>query len=161
MTNRSNFFSEHHWRLLWMLANQVVSRYPQVEADELVNEAWLNVARRYESAVGISGWLKATMFRFVTAEIGRTTKQQPQAFEIMDTNEYPKTDDLELRDEIGSHLKGLSNRDMSICLKLASGWKPLALAKEVGLSRERIRQINNTTKQVLFDSALEAYKYIS
>ena len=152
ITNRANYFTGHHWRLLWKLANQITAQFPQFEAAELVNVGWLLMARRYESAVGISHYVKVVMYRHVRAEITWTSKQQPTNGMVLDKYTLQKmNDDIDTRDELRGLLRDLTNREITISLKSASGWRNIEIAKELGFCPERIRQLNNITKRIILE----------
>lgn len=147
ITNRSCYFTEHHWRLLWLLALKLRAVYPQFEPEDLVNEAWLAEARYYGSVVNKAIFIKLTMLSYISRTLAKTTKEIPTPAWIMDSRKQPHRSDYVSRDEIGFLLKELDNREMQICLKLATGWKPKELGAEMNLHRESIRLINNKAKQ--------------
>lgn len=74
MTNRSNFFSEHHYRLLIMLAKQVLDYFKNtkigrnLDINELISVGWFSQARYYKDVRGKAGRIKREMFKWAFKE---------------------------------------------------------------------------------------------
>lgn len=75
ITNRSNYFSQHHYGTLIMLAKQVIDHmrtYGQacnLDINELVNVGWLSQARYYPDMRKCMINTKKKMFKFAYEEI--------------------------------------------------------------------------------------------
>lgn len=72
ITNKSNYWSEHHMNMLYKLAKQVRSMFASridVEVDELVSEGWFRQARYYPSVVGKAKGIQREMFNWVLREL--------------------------------------------------------------------------------------------
>lgn len=69
ITNRSNYWSDHHYGLLIMLAGQVLSEVDiWLDINELINVGWFEAARYYKDVRYKARWIKRKMFQFALKE---------------------------------------------------------------------------------------------
>lgn len=71
LTNRSNYWSEGHLKLLYFLAKQIRWQFHkeiQLDEDELVNVGWFRQARYLPEVRGKSGRIKLEMFKWAMNE---------------------------------------------------------------------------------------------
>jgi len=69
ITNRSNYFSDHHHGVLVLLANQICRQMGGgLDLHELVNVGWFSQARYHESVVGKAAYIKREMYKWVMRE---------------------------------------------------------------------------------------------
>lgn len=65
ITNRSNYFSQHHYGMLVVLAKQVLGMFDhRLDINELINVGWFRQARYYENVKGKAGRIKREMFNW-------------------------------------------------------------------------------------------------
>jgi len=71
ITNISNHWSEHHYKLLLMLAHQVHVQFKWLDVHALVNVGWLNQARYYKDVCRKAKDIKREMYKWASKEQGR------------------------------------------------------------------------------------------
>jgi hypothetical protein len=88
ITNRSNYWSQHHHAMLIVLAKQVLYHFRRLgirnlEMRELINVGWYRQARYWKSAKGKAAYIKREMLNWVYKEMER----QPLSFESVMADE--------------------------------------------------------------------------
>jgi hypothetical protein len=75
ITNKSNYFSKHHYYMLIRLAHQVLNMFindpwfwNNLNIDELINVGWFRQARYHKSVKGISNLIKREMYNWAVKE---------------------------------------------------------------------------------------------
>ena len=69
ITNRSNYWSQHHYSLLIVLAKQVMEKFDvQFDINELINVGWFRQARYFKDVTGKAKFIQREMFNWAIAE---------------------------------------------------------------------------------------------
>lgn len=69
LKNRSNYWSQHHYGMLVVLAKQVLDQFDgKLDINELINVGWFRQARYYKSVVGKARRVKREMYNWAVKE---------------------------------------------------------------------------------------------
>ena len=152
LTNRDNYWSEDHERILWYLARKVYRQTGFDEPAELVNAAWLHLARRYPEGKSCIYWLQKYMWRYVL---------QGRRFEFDENVDKVSWDqqDLDDRDLVEFILGKLSEKDRRIIeMRYLEGRVMKVIAKEFGLSRQCISaHLKRIMERLRYEYRYEAF----
>lgn len=131
IVNRSNYWSDDLQWFLYSCAAKVLARFenPNIQADELVNEAWLKYSR-LRPYVQVQG-VKKTMYAYLKKEYGERPEEPiydrdfPAHYEACDCFDelFKRTllyiDDAETRFMLELHfVHGMSYRQIASCVEM-------------------------------------------
>ena len=72
ITNKSNYWSQHHEGMLVVLANQLYKKFNgRIEVTEFINIGWLNQARYYESVKNKAKGIQREMYNWARKEMAK------------------------------------------------------------------------------------------
>ena len=72
ITNKSNFWSQHHYGMLIMLAKQTNDQFfGCFDINELINVGWFSQARYYKSVKYKARYIQKTMYNWAKKELSQ------------------------------------------------------------------------------------------